>query len=1284
MSNLEEQPKTIKRKIFKTKPNLAWIWDVSIVLILLIGAFFRFTGLKWDEHYHLHPDERFLTMVESAIQPAENLTQYFDTSTSPLNPNNRGYTFYVYGTLPIFIVRYVGGWMGMTGYDEINLVGRAVSGAFDLGTILMVFLIGRKLYKNSKLGLLAALFSAMAVLQIQLSHYFTVDTVANFFAYAAIYAAVCILMAVPSTKKETVETETVVKPMRPWRWLHSESGHVGCYLAFGVLAGMALASKVSIAPLVFLLPLAALIYLSKVDKDIRFHETNLVIRNLLIAGLLALIAFRFFQPYAFLGPGFFGLKINPGWIASLKELSTISKGDVDVPYALQWARRPVTFALENMVQWGLGFTLGVLAWFGFLWQGWRMLKGDWQKHLLVWGWVAFIFITQSLNWVRSMRYQLPIYPALGLIAAWALFKLWENGSGAIKKVNTLNFNWRRMLAVLVAVVTVIGTAMWAFAFTRIYNRPVTRVASSEWIYQNISAAITLPIQTDDGTLFNQSLAYQNTAQILNEQPYVYGFTATTEGLLSQVTLEHVVFISNPDQPLPDANALFTMMITIREADSTGGAQVAAGMLQSGFQQHSDARGDAAVFTINPAVRLKNNKDYLLEINVVDPGVAFKLDGGVWMTFDDENILKRKYLPSPVFRLTTTTPYQVSFIPTQAGTIAEVDINRAVDLLNTSDDKVLTVTITDPTQNNQVLTIGRTVGDFKAERDPRGEDARVAFKDPLILVPGTLYTLNFSLEGDSGALGFYNEAPAIESTWDDALPLGMHNYNLFSYDTGLFGNIRNLELYFDDTTAKKDTIVTTLDQSDAIFISSNRQWGTTVRVDERYPLTKEYYRALLGCPVGEDILKCYQNAKPGMFDGELGFELTAVFQSDPTIAGVAINDQAAEEAFTVYDHPKVLIFEKTANYDPVAVRALLDQVDLSKAVHKTPRQASSFSSNLMLNDEQRALQTSGGTFSEIFPTSWALNTNPWLAAVVWYLSIFILGVVAYPIVRVAFGGLTDRGYTFSRLTGLILTAYFTWLASSTFFEFNRLTIGIVLGCLVVISGILAYRQRKVLAVELKSKAKYFLTVELVMLVLFALSLGIRYGNPDLWHPWKGGEKPMDLSYFTAVLKSTVFPPYDPWYAGGYINYYYFGFVLVGVPVKLLGIQPALAYNLVIPTLFSLTGLGAFSVGWNLFAREKINVDDDAGKKANTLRAGLAGLLSVFTVLIMGNLGTLRMFWQGLQRLVAPGGVIEPATIFQHFGWFFQGLVKFFTGTRINYGYGDWYWLPSRALQGDAII
>ena len=112
-------------------------------------------------------------------------------------------------------------------------------------------------------------------------------------------------------------------------------------------------------------------------------------------------------------------------------------------------------------------------------------------------------------------------------------------------------------------------------------------------------------------------------------------------------------------------------------------------------------------------------------------------------------------------------------------------------------------------------------------------------------------------------------------------------------------------------------------------------------------------------------------------------------------------------------------------------------------------------------------------------------------------------------------------------------------------------------------------------EWHEKRKFFLMIEGLFLAFFLIDLLIRLGNPDLWHPAKGGERPMDFSYLNAVLKSTSFPPYDPWFAGGYINYYYYGFVLVGTPVKLLGIVPSIAYNFILPTLFAIVGICAFS-------------------------------------------------------------------------------------------------------------
>src|SRR5512138_2447113 len=94
----------------------AWLYDLLLIIVLMVGTYFRTVGLNWDDDQHLHPDERFLTMVENALQvkkcalPATSLegcppdevrwlslSEYLDTEHSPLNPVNRGYGFFVYG-----------------------------------------------------------------------------------------------------------------------------------------------------------------------------------------------------------------------------------------------------------------------------------------------------------------------------------------------------------------------------------------------------------------------------------------------------------------------------------------------------------------------------------------------------------------------------------------------------------------------------------------------------------------------------------------------------------------------------------------------------------------------------------------------------------------------------------------------------------------------------------------------------------------------------------------------------------------------------------------------------------------------------------------------------------------------------------------------------------------------------------------------------------------------------------------------------------------------------------
>jgi YYY domain-containing protein len=367
---------------------------------------------------------------------------------------------------------------------------------------------------------------------------------------------------------------------------------------------------------------------------------------------------------------------------------------------------------------------------------------------------------------------------------------------------------------------------------------------------------------------------------------------------------------------------------------------------------------------------------------------------------------------------------------------------------------------------------------------------------------------------------------------------------------------------------------------------------------------------------------------------------------------------------------------------------------ASAVSLASDQAAEARKELLLPPDRLAEQRAGGTWSELFDPQAPQNRSEVLGTILWYLGLFLLGLLAYPLVRLAFRSLPDSGYPLARTAGLLLLAYPVWLAGSFRIPFNRATIlAVLLGLLLLAMG-LAFYQREELRQEWRARWKYYLLVEGLFLAFFLFDLLIRLGNPDLWHPVKGGEKPMDFAFFNAVLKSTSFPPYDPWFAGGFLNYYYYGFMIVGVPVKLLGIVPAFAYNLILPTVFSLIAMGAFSIGWNLFQRRN-NLNTDLSPSSplpfprqgdETSREGgsgegtglLAGLGAALGMAVLGNLGTVRMIFQGYERLAAPGGAIEGASLITRWAWAIQGLSQVLHGASLPYSLDAWYWNPSRII------
>lgn len=350
----DSQVETAKKPLFNIKLSDV-LWLLVLLAILFTGAYFRTLGMDWDDGEYLHPDERFMAFVVSSIHQNEDDVSFFDTGRSTMNPDNVGYNWYVYGTLPLFANRIVSDilvaeeldvkWLGQsaTGWD-MYLVGRYLSAFYDTITILITFLIGLRLFKKLWPAVIAAGFYAFFALPIQLSHYFTVDIMANMFSMATFYMAVLIMTRKAKHKEpKPDELEPLIAPvyLTEWKGIHE-------FILFGVFAGLAIACKISVFPIVVLLPIAGIVTLMKPDgKKERKQQAWVLVRNLVIGAIFCILFFRIGQPYAFNGPTFFHIIPSMDWVDDLKGLSGQSKGLVDFPPALQWSRRPITFGFKE-------------------------------------------------------------------------------------------------------------------------------------------------------------------------------------------------------------------------------------------------------------------------------------------------------------------------------------------------------------------------------------------------------------------------------------------------------------------------------------------------------------------------------------------------------------------------------------------------------------------------------------------------------------------------------------------------------------------------------------------------------------------------------------------------------------------------------------------------------------------------------------------------------------------------------------------------------------------------
>ncbi len=458
------------------------IWlQLGLWLVLLFGLGCRFYGLNWDLGTGLHPDERFCSGIVPRLEWPSSVGQWFDSTKSPLNPSNlhndKGErdTHYVYGQLPLMIAKVVIGKQDdpakqtlllrivkvITGKEQTESVDtlpilRGLSAFFDCLTVLFSLLIARRLL-GPRWGLFVGALVSLAALNIQQSHYFTTDTFAATFMTLAFWNGA--------------------------RWLDSKKWFDA--LGLGLWFGCSLACKLSSG-------FFAVAWLGFVVLAWRRYGLKHVLPLAICSFLVSFWTLRVFHPMMFMGThGIFDLRPDPRflardngeWVGDFGQQLGITRGEVDVPFDVQWVgREPWLFSLVNLGWWGFGWPLLLTGITGGFWALRRPKYAP--VFFIATLYVVLSFGAQGAQFSKFTRYFLPLTPMFALLAA---------------------FFWRELLARAPKVRPVVGVALaysflWCLAVTGIYGRPNSRLEASQWIVNTVPPGTNVATETswDEG------------------------------------------------------------------------------------------------------------------------------------------------------------------------------------------------------------------------------------------------------------------------------------------------------------------------------------------------------------------------------------------------------------------------------------------------------------------------------------------------------------------------------------------------------------------------------------------------------------------------------------------------------------------------------------------------------------------------------------------------------------------------------------------------------------------
>lgn len=381
--------------------------------------------------------------------------------------------FYAYGTLPLYLLKAIGQvhdhffLTKMNNYDGLLVLGRALTSSLDILLIGLVGLITWRLTEHKKLAILSGLCYGLMFFPIQNSNFFTVDIFVSFSVSLILFG----ILSYIQTRKSV--------------WL---------LLTF-ITMGTALASKIT--PIIIIVP--ALFYLitwpflaSNSNKFIKKVWRAIV--TAVVGGTLVGLVFGLAMPFAWIKPA-----------QVIKEVTTQLEMNNDAyifPYTLQYVgSTPYAYYLKNMALYGTGPILFGLAVVGLCRVLTQILQSKKQQKIKSWlvnlttkPWVIYLgfnliyFVVIGRSAVKFMRYLLPLYPLVAVLAAM--------GIAGILGWKSLNWHLRKVMAIGCLAVAV----WWTMGFIQIYQTSHSRIIASDWINNNIPRDSMIAVEHWDDRL----------------------------------------------------------------------------------------------------------------------------------------------------------------------------------------------------------------------------------------------------------------------------------------------------------------------------------------------------------------------------------------------------------------------------------------------------------------------------------------------------------------------------------------------------------------------------------------------------------------------------------------------------------------------------------------------------------------------------------------------------------------------------------------------------------------